>query len=543
MEEPWDVVIVGSGPAGALAAAKLLEAGCRVLMLDVAHDDPETRGLVPDVGFSELRRSDPEQRRYFLGDQLEGVPSGDIKVGAQLTPPRQFVTRGAEQWLPTSGDTFEPMQSLALGGLGAAWGAASFTWNEVELQRVGLTQPDFSRHYDEVARRIGVSADPSDDASAHCFAGVASAQPPLELDSGAKVIWQRYAEQREALQQEGFRLGRTPLAALSRDIGERQANPLFDMDFWSDSRKSVFRPRYLLESLERNPNFRLQRGTLVQRFENHADAVSVHGIDVTSRARVSVRARRVMLCAGALNSARIALHSLGAAGVAAPLLCNPYVYLPCLNLKMLGRAAAERRHSLSQLIAIYTPPDAPNDAVSAQLYGYRSLLLFKLAKEMPLPAWAGLQVGRLLMNAVTIAGLHHSDAVSADKSLTLVRRDDAALPELRLQHQATEFDRAQRRGREKALARLLRKLGVVPYGRIEPGAASSIHYAGTLPMRSCAGEPFASRPDGRLWAAPRVYVGDSASFRWLPAKGLTFTIMANALRTAENLHQHLASDA
>jgi choline dehydrogenase-like flavoprotein len=543
VDEIWDVAVVGSGPAGALAAAKLLDSGCRVLMLDVANDDPETRGLIPDVGFSELRHNDANQRRYFLGDQLEGVPSGEIKVGAQLTPPRQFVTRGTEEWLPTSGDDFEPMQSLALGGLGAAWGAASFTWNEVELQRVGLRQDDFSRHYDEVARRIGISADPEDDASAHCFQGVHCAQPPLELDSGAKRIWKAYAERREELLRDGFRLGRTPLAALSRDLEQRRANPLFDMDFWSESRQSVFRPRYLVESLERNPNFHLQRGTLVQRFENHANDVSIAGIDVVSRDRVEHRARRVMLCAGALNSARIALHSLGAVGVAAPLLCNPYVYLPCLNLHMLGRAAEERRHSLSQLIAIYTPPDAPNDAVSVQLYGYRSLLLFKLAKEMPLPAWAGLQVSRLLMNAVTIAGLHHSDAPSADKTLTLVPRDDAALPELQFRYETTPWDAAQRRTREKNLSRSLRRLGVLPYGRIAPGAASSIHYAGTLPMRDSAGEVFASRADGRLWAAPRVYVGDSAGFRWLPAKGLTFTIMANAVRTAERVQQDLASEA
>lgn len=543
MSELWDVAVIGSGPAGALAAATLLDAGSRVLMLDVAHDDPDTRRRVPDMTFSELRRSDPEQHRYFLGDALEGVPAGEIKVGAQLTPPRQFVTRGTDEWLPTRGESFEPMQSLALGGLGAAWGAASFTWTESELQRVGFTERDFSRHYESVVRRIGVSADPNDDASANCFAGIASAQPPLALDSGAESIWQAYPKAREALRSSGLSLGRTPLAALSRSLGERRANPLFDMDFWSDSRRSVFRPRYLVESLEQNPNFRLQRGALVQRFESHASAVSIHAIDVGSGEPTLHSARRVMLCAGAIGSARIALHSLGAADVAAPLLCNPYVYLPCLNLRMLGRPAREARHSLSQLIAIYAPPEAPDDVVSAQLYGYRSLLLFKLVKEMPLPAWAGLQVGRLLMNSMTIAGLHHSDAASAEKTLKIVPRDDSALPEVHFEYRASADESVRRRRRERALAGLLRHLGVYAYGRIAPGAASSIHYAGTLPMRDSAGESFASRADGRLWAAPRVYVGDSAGFRWLPAKGLTLTIMANAVRTAERVQHDLASDA
>jgi choline dehydrogenase-like flavoprotein len=163
--ESFDVAVVGSGPAGSLATAGLLEGGARVLMLDVSNDDDHYRQLVPDRPFWELRAQDPEQRRYFLGDRLEGVPGGEIRVGAQLTPPRQFVFRDTERWLPVGGDGFEPMQSLALGGLGAAWGAASFTYTAPELRQLGIFEPAFERLYDRVAEIIGVSGDPDDDAA------------------------------------------------------------------------------------------------------------------------------------------------------------------------------------------------------------------------------------------------------------------------------------------------------------------------------------------------------------------------------------------
>ncbi len=540
MPEIADVAIVGSGPSGALAAARLAEAGLRVVMLDVAHDDDHYRQLVPDLPFTELRRSDPDQRRYFLGDALEGVPAGEIKVGAQLTPPRQFVTRDTERWLPISGDGFAPMQSLALGGLGAAWGATSFTWTEDELRRAGIHEPGFERYYDAVARRIGVSGDPDDDASQNCFAGVTATQPPLELDTGAERIWAAYRARREHFRARGLALGRTPLAVLSRPLGERAANPGFDMDFWSDARRSVFRPRYLVESLESQTGFQLVRNRLVTRFESGETDVAVHCLDVTSGETVVHHARRLILCAGALNSARIALHSLGAWDDRAPLLCNPYVYLPCIQPRMLGHASREDRHSLSQLVAIFTPPDGPNDSISLQIYGYRSLLLFKLVKEMPLPAWAGLQVARLLMNSLVIAGLHHSDAPSPTKTLRLARRPDAPLPELHCDYAPSEEETTRNRRRERSLARLLMGLGVIPYGRISPGAGSSIHYAGTLPVGD-GGARFESAPDGRLRAAPRVYVGDSAGFRFLPAKGLTFSIMANALRVAEHVMRDLGN--
>jgi len=540
MPEISDVAIVGSGPSGALAAAHLVEAGLQVAMLDVAHDDDRYRQIVPDAPFAELRQSDAGQQRYFLGDDLEGVPSGEIKVGAQLTPPRQFVTRDTERWLPTRGDQFAPMQSLALGGLGAAWGAAAFTWSDHELRRAGIHEPGFQRHYEAVAQRIGISADPADDTSRLCFSGVATVQPPLPIDTGAEHVWSAYRAKRERFLARGLALGRTPLAALSEPRFDRAANPAFDMDFWSDSRRSVFRPRYLIESLERNPGFRLVRNRLVFRFESRENEVAIHCLDTANGETVVHKARRLLLCAGALNSARIALYSLDAWEERAPLLCNPYVYLPCVQPRMLGRAARDDRHSLSQLVAIFSPPDAPEDPLSCQLYGYRSLLLFKLVKEMPLPPWAGLQVARLLMNAMVIAGLHHSDTPGPKKTLGIVPGSDGPLPVLDLEYQAGEEESTRQRSRERALARILVALGVVPYGRISPGAGSSIHYAGTLPIGEGTAR-FETRADGRLHAARRVYVGDSAGFRYLPAKGLTLSIMANALRVAEHVLRDLAT--
>ena len=66
MSEITDVAVVGSGPSSALAAAHLADAGLRVVMLDVAHDDDRYRKLVPDLPFTELRHSDPGQHRYIL---------------------------------------------------------------------------------------------------------------------------------------------------------------------------------------------------------------------------------------------------------------------------------------------------------------------------------------------------------------------------------------------------------------------------------------------------------------------------------------------
>jgi len=56
-----------------------------------------------------------------------------------------------------------------------------------------------------------------------------------------------------------------------------------------------------------------------------------------------------------------------------------------------------------------------------------------------------------------------------------------------------------------------------------------VHYAGTLPF-SAIDKPLTTEPVGRLRGTGAVYVADGAAFAYLPAKGLTGTLMANADR-------------
>jgi choline dehydrogenase-like flavoprotein len=69
---------------------------------------------------------------------------------------------------------------------------------------------------------------------------------------------------------------------------------------------------------------------------------------------------------------------------------------------------------------------------------------------------------------------------------------------------------------------------------VDPGMGSSIHYAGSLPV-SGQERPFSTTEEGRLHGTRSVWVGDASSFNYLPAKGISLTIMANAHRVARNL--------
>src|SRR5271157_4820965 len=101
------------------------------------------------------------------------------------------------------------MQSLSLGGLGAAWGAACFTYTADELKRIGLDPAGFDRLYDEVADEIGISAPEPGGDEAPWWSGLRSQQPRLRVDSNAESILRAYAQRRKA-RQSGFVVGRVP---------------------------------------------------------------------------------------------------------------------------------------------------------------------------------------------------------------------------------------------------------------------------------------------------------------------------------------------
>jgi choline dehydrogenase-like flavoprotein len=61
-----------------------------------------------------------------------------------------------------------------------------------------------------------------------------------------------------------------------------------------------------------------------------------------------------------------------------------------------------------------------------------------------------------------------------------------------------------------------------------------VHYSGTLPM-SAASRPLTTTPEGRSRDFDNLWILDGSTLPFLPAKNLTFTLMALATRVAERM--------
>jgi hypothetical protein len=262
--------------------------------------------------------------------------------------------------------------------------------------------------------------------------------------------------------------------------------------------------------------------------------VIVHGIRIGDRTPVSWRCRRLVLSPGVLGTARIVLRSLpGRAKL--PLLCNPYSYIPLLVPRRLGKAMPDRNTGFAQLSLFHDPLGDQSDVAMASLYTYRSLLLFRLLRDVPL----NFRDARLLMQwmlpGIVIMGLHHPEQAGDGKWLELIR--DNATPtgdKLSASYHASEREKQNTLARAHAFAKTMRTLGAWKMKRIDPGFGASIHYAGVLPFGE-ADDGRTLAADGRIRGTKNTYVADGSGFRYLPAKGLTLSLMANAHLVASGL--------
>ncbi len=535
-----DVIVVGSGPSGAHAAYGLIAAGRAVTMLDVGYEDTTYAALIPKESFSFIRRHDWSQHRYFLGDDFEGIPFGAVGTGAQLTPPRRFVYQRPEGFPPSVSTSFVALESFALGGLGRAWGAGAFPFLDQELIKCSLPPDELHRHYQLVAKRVGVSGSRDD---LEPLNGVLEALlPPLEIDHNAELMLSRYHRRRDAFRRAGVSVGRTRLAVLTQPLNGREPHAYHDMDFWSNEGGSVYRPDWTIRELQRHRNFTYRPGYLVESFaERNPGGVSVRAKCLSTGLVETFEARRLILAAGAVGTTRIVLRSLQQYDVPVPLTCNAHTYVPCIHYPTLGRAPKERSHSLGQLTMVYDPTGDREHLVQAQLFSYRSLLLFRLLQESSLPSRESLRILRALSPSLVIFLIHHEDHQAPGKHCILRRTPDGSGDYLELSYEQSEEDRRVIEARERVLLRHIRRLGCLPLKTVRPGHGSSIHYASQLPI-SREDKPLTTELSGRLRGTQRVSIADGSSLPYVPAKGLTLTLMANADRVGTQVLKALAGE-
>jgi hypothetical protein len=529
-----DYVVIGSGCSGAMAAQTLVERGLSVVMIDAGIQKPSSSPNIPNEDFLTLRKTDPKQYRYLIGDKADGVMWGKVGKGEQITPPRKYILEDVNKYIPVDSDSFSPFESLGYGGLGIAWGLQCWEYSKADLQATGLDQAKMEKAYQVVNDRIGISAT-RDDALNYTIGNLKNYQASPTMDRNHQYIYKQYLSKKNQLNKHGFYLGRTPLGLITKDMDDRKKYAYHDMDFYSDNDKSAWRPWITIDQLRKKNNFTYMGGYLLSKFVEKKDYIELECLNMETDEKTIFRCRKLVLASSTLGTARIVLRSLGNKDTKLPLLCNPYTYIPCIQPRFFGKTAESKKLGFTQL-SLFFDADHDNNQISvASMYSYQSLMLFRIIRHVPLNFLDARILMRHLMSGIIIMGIHHPDKLTDQKYLKLKKTQETPTGDtLYISYKLSVDEKLTYAKREKAFIHALRKMGTYSLKRLNPGYGSSIHYAGTLPF-SKTEKPFTLDISGRLHGTTNVYVADSSGFNYLPAPGITFSLMANAHIVAEGI--------
>ena len=245
----------------------------------------------------------------------------------------------------------------------------------------------------------------------------------------------------------------------------------------------------------------------------------------------------LVLAAGALATSRIVLQSVyrrtGETRRLPGLMDNRQILVPFVNLGMIGRRFEPKSYQYHQVL-LGLEAERPDTYVHCQITTLKTAMIHPIVQSVPFDLKTALGLFREVHAALGILNVNLHDTRRDRNHVTLNYEGDR--PRLALHYEAPESEPARNRKILGRLKRALWKLGCVA----PPGMAhtrpmgASVHYAGTLPMTE-RDEPWTVDPTGRSRDFPNLIIADGATFPFLPAKNITFTLMANATRIARAL--------
>ncbi len=534
------ITIVGSGATGVHFALTALKNGIDVTMLDVGYTGPPA--VQPEHSFNHLKCRLEDPVKYFLGEQFESVVPPDYDKEIYGFPPNKQYVFDVPPGFKEQSSGFEPLFSFAAGGLAQAWTGGSYPFDENDLKEFPFNYGDIEPYYGEVARRIGVIG--TDDDLAGYFPMHENLLTPIDFDTHSQLLVDNYQKKREKLiKKTGVSLGRSRVAVLSRDMDERTACDYSGRCLWGCPSGSLYVPSITLDQCLSFANFTYISNRWVTRFkydDNHR-ITHIIALETGKDKTVEYPVDILVLAAGALSTSKIYLDSLyrhtGNIRKLHGLMDNRQVLVPFINPAMLGKSYNPQSYQYHQL-AIGFHYGEDKDYIHGQVTTLKTALMQPVLQTMPLDWKTATFLGRNLHSALGVANINYSDTRRRENYVSVIPapgpKDKPSSLEIVYSPQTEEKKKIAET--LKTVKKFFKSLGtIVPPGQahIRPMGAS-VHYSGTLPMSS-ESKPGTLSPFCKSNDFENLYVIDGAAFPYLPAKNLTFTLMANAVRVAGHI--------
>lgn len=492
-------------------------------MLDSGKNFQQETSHTP---FLERRANDRLQHKWIIGDNFYSLKNFKAASPKMRVPNYEDVLNSNPVANDLIAENFYITTSKALGGLSNAWGCGVAKLSCEEFSSYPFQYHEILDSYAAVSKRIGISGAINDDLSNYYLLDQFS-QSPIDLGLMQKKIYDKYILNKQKINKDGMRIGRSRVAAISQYLSEsRLACNSCGNCLWGCSRGSLYSATFDLEFLKSFPNFIIRSEYDVKTVRSLEKFSEVRGIGLDGE--FEFKSRRIILAAGTLSSTQIILNSIDNKAKKIPLKTTPSAgYLLWLP-KFYGRSRSSQ-FGLGQLSIVQSLSDGVSHGFGS-LFSIDSIPVIEFMRAMPFSCRNGLSfLGPLLSSCV--AGNIFFPGKYSQNSIEFLENGN-----LKIFGNHTNELQLEANIVKKKLGMAFFKMGAILLPRSfrlgMPGA--DIHYASTMPMKKI---PRGLEVDkfGTSSYLNRIHIVDGSVLPELSEKSHTLTIMANADRIGRYL--------
>ncbi|MFB7663547.1 GMC oxidoreductase [Kitasatospora sp. NPDC056138] len=555
--QAFDVIIVGSGAAGGMAAHELSSAGLRVLMLEAGRDyDPGT-----ETPMFQTQEAAP-LRGAVTVDKPGGFYDATVDGGPEIS---------GEPYTQAAGsDAFSWWRPRMLGGRTNHWGRVALRYGPYDFKPrtrdgLGFDWPieysDLAPWYDRVERLIGVTGLP------HGIENAPDAPPGVQLPPppprAHEIVLAR------AFESMGMQVAAIHAAILTKPLNGRAACLYATQCTRGCSSRSNFQSTtVLIPPARATGNLSVMCNAMVSRVDVDASgrATGVSFNDRATGAEYSVRGRVVALAAGTCSSVRILLNSRSAAfpngignssGLVGKYLMDSVEFSRSSRIPLLEKVPPQNDDGIFAP-HVYVPWWLLADQAAGHLEFPRGYHIEpRGGRRMPTTGVGGFvdsgsatygdalreEVRRKYGTFVTLIG--EGEMIPNEDSfcdLDPTTKDKWGVPVLRFHWKWGDSEIRQAMHMQATFNEVFRRLGGAPdntpFAMPQPGGA--VHEVGGARMGTSP-ENSVIDAHNQCWDVKNVFVLDGAAFVSSADKNPTLTILALAARSSNRILELLRS--
>jgi choline dehydrogenase-like flavoprotein len=548
-----DVIVVGSGAGGGIAAYVLTHKGLNVLLLESGRNyDPDRETPMFQVN------ADAPLNGAATPDKPFGFYSASIGEWENPDEPYSVIPGTEFQW----------WRARMLGGRTNHWGRITLRYGPYDFNpysRTGLgvnwpiTYDDLEPYYDKVERLIGVfGATEGIENSPDSAPGVLLPPPTMRLHE----LWMQLVLAKKM----GIRVVPVHAAILTRPMNGRQACVYATPCGRGCAIRATFQsPTVLLQPALETGRLVIRTGAIAYKvsLNKRGRATGIHYIDRTTGARQFARGRAVVLAASACESARILLNSKSPAfpngmanssGQVGRNLTDSMNYAVLGALQVLQRLPPFNDDGVS-IPHAYVPWWGHRDQAAGrmrfageyhiEIFGGRHMPSVDMFRKLPLndgkPLYGHALRAQLRNDfGSEIALVAHGGMVPNENSyceLDPALRDRWGVPVLRFNWGWGPQELEQMSHASDTMTEFIAAMGGrVTFKHRTPVGGSGMHEVGTARMGFKPNDSVLNS-FGHAWDVRNLYIADGASFSGHACKNPTETIMALAWRASDHLSQ------